>query len=142
MASASKPALLSWGALAFLAAILFAAVLAMRPVVPGPADVSEALGDILLWQSLLPRAVSALICGAMLGLSGALLQRVLRIPIADPSTLGIASGAQLALTAATAYAPLLIELKSGRRNARLCATSLTGPSGPSRRAARASSRRR
>jgi len=108
--SASRKAFASWGALALLAAVLFAAVLATRPLVPGPADVSAALGQILLWQSLLPRAVSALICGAMLGLSGALLQRVLRNPIADPSTLGIASGAQLALTAATAYAPLLIEV--------------------------------
>ena len=110
MVSASRKAFASWGALALLAAVLFAAVLATRPLVPGPADVSAALGQILLWQSLLPRAVSALICGAMLGLSGALLQRVLRNPIADPSTLGIASGAQLALTAATAYAPLLIEV--------------------------------
>lgn len=108
MASMPARPLLWWSALALAAAVLFAAVLATRPVVPGPADLSEALGRILLWQSLLPRAASALICGAMLGLSGALLQRVLRNPIADPSTLGIASGAQLALTAATAYAPFLI----------------------------------
>jgi ABC-type Fe3+-siderophore transport system permease subunit len=69
---------------------------------------ARVLEQILLWHSLVPRFVTALLCGAALGLSGALLQRVLRNPIADPSTLGIASGAQLALTVATAYAPALI----------------------------------
>ncbi|HZX82215.1 MAG TPA: iron chelate uptake ABC transporter family permease subunit, partial [Reyranella sp.] len=55
-----------------------------RPSIP-------RLDDILLWHATLPRAATALLAGAALGLSGALLQRVLRNPIADPSTLGIAS---------------------------------------------------
>ena len=57
---------------------------------------------------LLPRAGFALLGGAALGLSGALLQRVLRNPAADPSTLGVSSGAQLALGAATLFAPALM----------------------------------
>lgn len=95
---------------AILAALLFAAVVATRPPLAGDPAVTAALERILLWHSLMPRGVIALICGAALGLSGTLLQQVLRNPIADPSTLGIASGAQLALTAATAYAPALIAL--------------------------------
>jgi iron complex transport system permease protein len=98
----------AWAGLALAAAVLFAAVLATRPPLPGDPALTQALERILLWHSLVPRAVTALLCGAALGLSGALLQRVLRNPIADPSTLGIASGAQLALTVAIAFAPALI----------------------------------
>lgn len=84
------------------------AVVLTRPPLPGDPTVTQPLEQILLWHSLLPRTVTALLAGAALGLSGALLQRVLRNPIADPSTLGIVSGAQLALTVATAYTPALI----------------------------------
>ena len=91
-----------WAALGLLAALTIAAVAVTRPSIPG-------LDDILLWHATLPRAATALLAGAALGLSGALLQRVLRNPIADPSTLGIASGAQLALTLAIAFAPALVE---------------------------------
>ncbi|KTQ85357.1 hypothetical protein NS226_19740, partial [Aureimonas ureilytica] len=37
----------------------------------------------------LPRAAMALVCGAALGASGALLQQALRNPLASPTTLGI-----------------------------------------------------
>ena len=85
----------------------FILLLAFRPHVPGEAAPTAALDAILLWNSLLPRAVIALIAGAALGLSGALLQRVLRNPIADASTLGIASGAELALVFSLGFLPLL-----------------------------------
>lgn len=98
----------AWLLAALTAAVLFAAVVATRPSLPASPELARTLESILLWQSLMPRAVTALICGAALGLAGMLLQRVLRNPIADASTLGIASGAQLALTVATAYAPALI----------------------------------
>jgi ABC-type Fe3+-siderophore transport system permease subunit len=82
----------------------------MMPRVPGPAEQAERLHSILLWQSLMPRAVLAFVAGAALGLSGALLQHVLRNPIADTSTLGVAAGAQLALTVALALWPALLVL--------------------------------
>jgi iron complex transport system permease protein len=84
---------------------MFAALVLLRPRLPAA---EASLDAILLWDSLLPRAILALVAGGALGLSGALLQRVLRNPIADASTLGIASGAQLALTAAISYSPLLV----------------------------------
>nr|WP_282568354.1 Fe(3+)-hydroxamate ABC transporter permease FhuB [Bosea sp. ASV33] len=90
------------------AAALLGAVVMTRPSLPAAPDLARILESILLWHSLMPRAVTALICGAALGLAGMLFQRVLRNPIADASTLGIASGAQLALTIASAYAPALI----------------------------------
>ncbi len=99
------------GAMLGIACMLaFAALLVMRPQLS--ADMSDAavLNRILLVDSLLPRSAIALIAGAALGLSGALLQRVLRNPIADASTLGIAAGAQLAMTIAVGLFPLLIGL--------------------------------
>lgn len=105
-----RRAALCWAGLALLASALFATGIATRPALPGTPAVAHQLDQILLWQGLVPRFVTALLCGAALGLSGALLQRVLRNPIADPSTLGIASGAQLALTVATVFAPMLIAL--------------------------------
>ncbi|RIV13795.1 Fe(3+)-hydroxamate ABC transporter permease FhuB, partial [Klebsiella pneumoniae] len=78
-----------------------------RPLVPGDPTTAAVLGNILLWNSLLPRAVIALFAGAALGLAGALLQQVLRNPIADASTLGIAAGAELALVAGLSLSPLL-----------------------------------
>ncbi len=86
----------------------FTLLIATRPLVPGDTAQAALLDGVLLWNSILPRAVLALIAGAALGLSGTLLQRVLRNPIADASTLGIAAGAELAMTAALSFSPLLI----------------------------------
>ena len=89
---------LAAGALA-LALFLLEAVPAWRAAQAGGFEA------ILFHATVLPRGAIALLAGAALGLSGLLLQRVLRNPIADPSTLGVAAGAQLALTLATLYLP-------------------------------------
>lgn len=68
-----------------------------------------SLEQILLAFGLMPRGVIALLAGAALGLSGAILQAVLRNPVADPTTLGISAGAQLTLVLATIMAPGLLE---------------------------------
>ncbi|MBB3387563.1 iron complex transport system permease protein [Rhizobium sp. BK275] len=94
-------------ALPVLCITAFALLIATRPQVPGDIAQAAVLDGVLLWNSIMPRAVLALIAGAALGLSGTLLQRVLRNPIADASTLGIASGAELAMTAALSFSPLL-----------------------------------
>src|SRR5699024_5051024 len=52
--------------------------------------------------------VAALIGGASLALAGVLLQQTLRNPLASPTTLGVAAGAQLALLMATLWAPALL----------------------------------
>ncbi|MCQ1767429.1 Fe(3+)-hydroxamate ABC transporter permease FhuB [Neorhizobium galegae] len=101
------PHLLPAAALGIACVTSFILLLMFRPHVPGEAATAAVLDTILLWNSLLPRAAIALISGAALGLSGALLQRILRNPIADASTLGIASGAQLALTLGLSFLPLL-----------------------------------
>jgi iron complex transport system permease protein len=46
-----------------------------------------------------PRTLGALLCGALLGLSGALAQGLFRNPLADPYLLGTAAGASLGVVA-------------------------------------------
>jgi ferric hydroxamate transport system permease protein len=63
---------------------------------------------MVLVYATLPRLVIALLCGAGLGASGAILQQVLRNPLASPTTLGIDAGARLALALATLFTPSLL----------------------------------
>ncbi|MFN3274219.1 MAG: Fe(3+)-hydroxamate ABC transporter permease FhuB [Paracoccus sp. (in: a-proteobacteria)] len=107
MTSAART-LLPLAALAALALWLLAARDLPWPGWPlRPAAMS--LDQIRMGFGLMPRGVIALLAGAALGLSGAILQVVLRNPVADPTTLGISSGAQLALVLATILAPGLLE---------------------------------
>ncbi|MEC5385444.1 iron ABC transporter permease [Uliginosibacterium sp. H3] len=53
-------------------------------------------GSYVLWNLRLPRAVFAILIGGTLGLSGALTQGLFRNPLADPSLLGVTSGAACA----------------------------------------------
>ncbi|GGB05572.1 Fe3+-hydroxamate ABC transporter permease FhuB [Brucella endophytica] len=60
---------------------------------------------ILFVYSDLPRLAVSLLAGACLALAGTIFQLVLRNPLASPTTLGTAAGAQLALTISIAIAP-------------------------------------
>lgn len=64
----------------------------------------DEINQMLFHYSLLPRVAIALLVGAGLGLVGVLFQQVLRNPLAEPTTLGVASGAQLGITVATLWA--------------------------------------
>lgn len=64
--------------------------------------------QILLYYSWAPRLAMAITIGLGLGLAGAVLQQVLGNPLASPSTLGVESGAQLAIAVATLYAPAVL----------------------------------
>lgn len=70
--------------------------------------VQDNMQQLLFHYSLLPRMVLALLIGAGLGLCGVLFQQVLRNPLAEPSTLGIATGAQLGITVVTLWALLAV----------------------------------
>ena len=54
----------------------------------------------IVWRLRLPRALAAFACGALLALAGALLQVLLRNPLADPYLLGVSGGAATAALAA------------------------------------------
>ena len=61
------------------------------------------IAQMVFHYSLLPRLVLSLLAGAGLGLVGLLFQQVLRNPLAEPATLGVASGAQLGITVVTLW---------------------------------------
>jgi iron complex transport system permease protein len=57
----------------------------------------------IILQSRLPQAVTALLAGASLAVSGLLLQTLFRNPLAGPSILGISDGANLGVAAVMLY---------------------------------------
>ncbi len=94
-----------------VAAFAAAAMLLALPITsllerPAPIDGYDIERMVLL-HSTLPRLTMALLCGAGLGASGAILQQVLSNPIASPTTLGIDAGARLALAIAGIFTPHL-----------------------------------
>lgn len=64
----------------------------------------KVIEQMMFHYSLLPRLVISLLVGAGLGLVGVLFQQVLRNPLAEPTTLGVATGAQLGITVTTLWA--------------------------------------
>ncbi|RFA26835.1 ABC transporter permease [Alkalilimnicola ehrlichii] len=54
------------------------------------------LYDAVVWELRLPRALTAFVTGALLALAGALMQVLLRNPLADPYVLGVSGGAAVA----------------------------------------------
>lgn len=78
--------------------------------------------QLLVWDFRLPRIVLAVLAGAALGLSGAILQGITRNPLADTGILGINAGAGLAVilfisfietTSITMFALPLVALVGG-----------------------------
>lgn len=63
----------------------------------------DNIQQMLFHYSLLPRLAISLLVGAGLGLVGVLFQQVLRNPLAEPTTLGVATGAQLGITITTLW---------------------------------------
>jgi iron complex transport system permease protein len=55
--------------------------------------------QLILWSIRLPRIAMALIVGALLSVSGAMMQGLFRNPLADPGLVGVSSGGALAAAA-------------------------------------------
>lgn len=53
---------------------------------------------VIIYNLRLPRIISAILIGAALSVAGALLQAVMRNPLADPGTIGVSAGAGTAAT--------------------------------------------
>ena len=62
--------------------------------------ISDMQADSIIFNSRLPIAIFAIIAGAALSAGGAVMQTILRNPLADPYTMGISSGASLGATIA------------------------------------------
>ena len=95
--------------LALLAALGAASLLAGTVwLSPGQAlaaltDPRPDLAELIIVDVRLPRLVLALLVGGILGLSGAVLQGLLRNPLAEPGLLGVSSGASLGAVIAIYY---------------------------------------
>ena len=102
--SLPRVSLLAWVALGFLLAFTFALELAIgsvaiplksvvRILLGMPVSSDTARQIVLMFR--LPRAVTAMLAGAALGVAGLKMQTLFRNPLADPFVLGISSGAGL-----------------------------------------------
>lgn len=94
-----RRAFLILASLGLLALASFGLALMVGSFKVAPSEVLAALlgqvggaGDIIL-QLRLPRAIAGFACGGLLALAGALMQVLLRNPLADPYVLGISGGA-------------------------------------------------
>src|SRR5204863_8264145 len=76
----------------------------------------RAVAAIVIETVRLPRALTALLAGAALGIAGLQMQTLFRNPLADPFALGIASGASLGVA--------LVVLTSGATAASIFGSSL------------------
>jgi iron complex transport system permease protein len=82
--------------------LLFVMELILGPVGLAPGEVLDALTGqasqiqhLIVVETRLPRALTAVLAGLMLSLSGLLMQTLFRNPLAGPSVMGISSGASL-----------------------------------------------
>lgn len=69
---------------------------------------AQAFSEFQYYYASLPRLVLAIVIGATLGLIGSVLQQMMQNRLADPMTLGMASGAWLALVCASIWMPALL----------------------------------
>jgi iron complex transport system permease protein len=89
-------------ALAFLAALSVArgdSVLPLGDVVTVLAGGGDALQRLVVLELRLPRAVTGIVVGLALGLSGAITQSITRNALASPDVLGVTAGASAAAVA-------------------------------------------
>ncbi|MGQ7247745.1 FecCD family ABC transporter permease [Halomonas sp. V046] len=96
---------LGWLAAAALASLVLAVAVGSVTLSPGElwavlGGDGSALHQTLLFDLRLPRALAAFGTGALLALAGALMQVLLRNPLADPYVLGLSGGASVAALAA------------------------------------------
>jgi iron complex transport system permease protein len=117
-------------ALLLLLLLLLAAGLAFGEVRLSAHQLREAFavpasgpGEVL-WRIRAPRTAAAAVVGAALGLAGAVMQGLLRNPLADPGVLGVSGGAGLG--AAAAISAGLGAVTGAVEGAALVAALLTG----------------
>jgi iron complex transport system permease protein len=116
-----KPSRLTIGLAILILAAVVAAVLLGESAFDGRqwaqafADPASGPGEVL-WQVRAPRAFTALMVGAALGLAGAVMQGLLRNPLADPGVLGVSAvaafGAASAIVLGAATVPGAVELSA------------------------------
>lgn len=108
--------LLALASLCFLSAHAFSP--AALPILPAdvltalqhPSDPGLSIPQRLVVETRLPRILVAMMAGAVLAISGLLLQTMTRNPLASPSLLSINAGAGLGVILATVFLPVTSSL--------------------------------
>ena len=77
-------------------------IVGFEEIVGGLTGSRSDIGALVVAERM-PRTVVALVAGAALGVSGALMQAVTRNPVADPGILGVNTGASLAILIGVAF---------------------------------------
>ncbi len=80
---------------------------AFDALMQGRDDPAHRMAYTLIFQLRLPRSLLAMVVGMTLALAGATFQALLRNPLAEPYTLGVASGGSLGALIALKIAPVL-----------------------------------
>jgi iron complex transport system permease protein len=112
------------GAGALLCALAIGSVaLPLERLVAALAGAADPVAGAVL-EVRLPRALSAFAVGALLGLSGAILQALLRNPLADPYVLGLSGGAAVAALGAMAWGASLLWMQVASAAGALAALAL------------------
>jgi iron complex transport system permease protein len=70
--------------------------LSWTDVIAALTEATDSVEHTVVWELRLPRALTAFVVGGLLALSGALMQVLLRNPLADPYILGVSGGAAVA----------------------------------------------
>lgn len=95
---------------AFLLSLRFGSVsLSLDEVLRGLFEQSESLERQIVWNLRLPRVLVGLMVGMALAMAGALLQGVMRNPLADPGIIGVSAGAACAAVVMMLVFPELVE---------------------------------
>ena len=68
----------------------------------------ETTDDMVIWNIRFPRNIVGALVGANLAVSGAILQAVMKNPLADPGIVGVSSGAGLAGVMMLIFMPVFI----------------------------------
>ncbi len=79
----------------WLVTLVVAPLIGSHPVSLGDAFGGDPIAATVLWKLRLPRVLLGLLAGGALAISGASFQTLFRNPLAEPYTLGVASGAAL-----------------------------------------------
>lgn len=91
-------------ALLWLAVLVAAPLVGSQPVGLGEVLAAEPTAVVIVWQIRLPRVLLALAAGGALALAGVGFQTLFRNPLAEPYTLGVATGAALGAVVALRFA--------------------------------------
>jgi iron complex transport system permease protein len=71
-------------------------------------NITDPRADNIIWNTRLPEAIMAVVAGASLAAAGAVMQAMMRNPLADPYMMGVSSGAALGASIAIVFGICII----------------------------------